>query len=528
MHVQPPSQNISEAEVRQRLAADPNNGQLTYALGELLRQRGDFAGAEPVARNALRLMPESPDAHRLLGLVFSQTQRNPAGERHLRQAMALGPASGMLLTSLALNLSSQGRYDEAAKYFNAASQQEPGNVKYLIAQANAAELDKQYDQADELLNRAEQITPGILEIAMVRADILSRRKQYAEALDTLDAARAQAEAQTHQGLTFGLRRANLLDRLGRYDEAFATCTAAKQRFQQLSGHYRREEARKFFDRFRRFFTRQRMPLMQRATVRTGESQPLFIIGFPRSGTTLTEQIFASHPEVAAGGELFAIDRVCAASQSLLAGPLNYPECLIESWMGDRPWALSMLRDLYLQEAQSHGIPQSGPRFFTDKTPFNGPHLGLISLLFPESPIIHLQRHPLDSVLSSFFTQMNHGYGMACSLETIAEHFVLVADLIDHYREQLDLNYLPVKYEAIVRDQEDRTRELLAFTGLSWNARCLAFDEHTSGVRTASYAQVTEKLYSRSVERYRNYRKQLEPILPILQPVIERMGYAVES
>lgn len=85
--------------------------------------------------------------------------------------------------------------------------------------------------------------------------------------------------------------------------------------------------------------------------------------------------------------------------------------------------------------------------------------------------------------------MNHGYGMACSLETIAEHFVLVADLIDHYREQLDLNYLPVKYEAIVRDQEDRTRELLAFTGLSWNARCLAFDEHTSGVRTASYARL---------------------------------------
>jgi len=528
MHVPPPPQQISEAEVRQRLAADPNNGQLTYALGELLRQRGDFGGAEPLARNAVRLMPESPDAHRLLGLIFSQTHRNPAGEHHLRQALAFGPNTGMLLTSLALNLSSQGRYDEAAEHFNAASQLEPGNVRYLVAQANAAELDKQYDRADELLDRAAMIDPALLEIAMVRADVLSRRKQYAEALATLDAARAQAEAQPHQAPAFGLRQANLLDRLGRYDEAFAACTTAKQRFQQLGSRYQREEARKFFDRFRRFFIRQRMPLVPRATVRSGESQPLFIIGFPRSGTTLTEQIFASHPEVAAGGELFVIDRVCAASQNLLAGPLNYPECLIEGWMGDRRWASSMLRDLYLQEAQVHGIPQSGPRFFTDKTPFNGPHLGLISLLFPESPIIHLQRHPLDSVLSSFFTQMSHGYGMACSLETIAEHYVMVADLIDHYREQLELNYLPVKYEEIVQDHEAASQRLLAFAGLKWDDRCLEFHKHTSGVRTASYAQVTEKLYSRSVERYRNYRKQLEPVIPILGPVIERMGYQVDD
>ena len=181
-------------------------------------------------------------------------------------------------------------------------------------------------------------------------------------------------------------------------------------------------------------------------------------------------------------------------------------------------AFDILRDLSLQEARLHDIPPAGPRFFTDKTPFNGPHLGLISLLFPESPIVHLLRHPLDSVLSSFFTQMSHGYGMACDLTTIAEHYVLVADL----------NYLAIRYEDIVQDQQAATRELLAFAGLSWDDRCLNFHEHASGVRTASYAQVTEKLYSRSVARYRNYRQQLGPVIPILQPAIERMGYSIDS
>ena len=518
----------NEATLRRLLAADPNNGQVTCQLADLLRHRGDFAAAEPLARNAVRLQPASGEAHRLLGLVFSQTHRNPAGEHHLRKALALGPRTGLLLASLALNLSAQGRYTEAASFFEEARRVEPENVRFTVAQANAAELDRQHDRAAELLDQADRLSPGMLEVAMVRADVLSRQKQYEQALAVLDDVRQQADANPAQAPAHGLRRANTLDKLGRFDEAFAACAAAKQAHRALGVRYQREEAQKFFGHFQRFFTRERLALLPRATLRQHEPQPLFVIGFPRSGTTLAEQILASHPDVASGGELFVIDRVCAASQNTLAGPLHYPNCLVEAWMGDRQWAFDILRDLYLREARVHGIDPSGPRFFTDKTPFNGPHLGLISLLFPQSPIVHLLRHPLDSVLSSFFTQMSHGYGMACDLTTIAEHYVLVADLIDHYREQLDLNYLAIRYEDIVQNLEAASRRLLEFAGLEWNDRCLEFHKHTSGVRTASYAQVTEKLYTRSVERYRHYRQQLEPVIPILQPVIERLGYRIES
>ncbi|NBP81703.1 pilus assembly protein, partial [bacterium] len=163
----------AEADLRRRLATDPNNWQITCLLGELVRLRGDFTGAEPLARNAIRLRPDSGDAHRLMGLVFSQTHRTAAGEYHLRKALAIGPPTGVLLTSLALNLSSQGRYTEAAEYFDEAYHLEPSNTRFIVSHANAAELDRQYDRATELLDAAKKLSPDLLEITMVRADVLA-------------------------------------------------------------------------------------------------------------------------------------------------------------------------------------------------------------------------------------------------------------------------------------------------------------------------------------------------------------------
>jgi Flp pilus assembly protein TadD len=519
----------AEAHLRNQLSNDPNNGALAFQLGELLRQRGNLAHAEIHARNAVRLLPESPEAHRLLGLVLGQSHRNAASEVHLRRAAALGPPDGVLLASLGVNLSGQGRYEQASEFFRQASELEPQNIRFLLAWANSAELDGNCEHAEELINKAESIEAGSIEAVLLRSDVLIRQKNYAQAISLLDAHRERGESSPTQGTSFGLRRGRVLDRLQRYDEAFEACAKAKlHHYEQTGARYQRDVAQKFFDRSQRFFTRERLHLLPKATCREAEPQPLFVVGFPRSGTTLAESILASHKDVTAGGELFVIDRICAVSQDVLRGPLHYPECLIEALMGDRTWAYNILRDLYLQESQAHGIPKQGPRYFTDKTPFNGPHLGLISLLFPQSPIIHLLRHPLDSVLSCFFNQMGHGYDMANDLTTAAEHYVKVADLIYHYRKQFDLNYLPVRYEDIVAEQEGQTRKLLNFAGLDWDTNCLAFHRNSSGIRTASYAQVTDELYSRSVGRYRHYRKHLEPVIPILRPVIERMGYTIED
>jgi len=152
---------------------------------------------------------------------------------------------------------------------------------------------------------------------------------------------------------------------------------------------------------------------------------------------------------------------------------------------------------------------------------------LISLLFPHSPIIHVIRHPLDVLLSVYSNHLTHGFFCAAQLETIAQHYNLVADLILHYRNNVNMRYLPVRYEDVVVDQENNVRKILDFIGVEFDPRCLSFEQNTRYARTASYAQVTEKLYDRSRYRYRPYIKNLEPVLEDLRPVIERLGYIID-
>ena len=160
-------------------------------------------------------------------------------------------------------------------------------------------------------------------------------------------------------------------------------------------------------------------------------------------------------------------------------------------------------------------------------PLNETHLGLIALTFPAAPLIHVLRHPLDVVLSVFSNHLTHGFFCSYELETAARHYVLVMDLVDHYRREMALRYLPIRYEDMVADHEGSVRRMLGFLGEAFDERCLRFDENRRYARTASYAQVTEKLYGRSLFRYRNYIEHLAPVLPILQPVIDRLGYAVD-
>jgi hypothetical protein len=159
-------------------------------------------------------------------------------------------------------------------------------------------------------------------------------------------------------------------------------------------------------------------------------------------------------------------------------------------------------------------------------PLNETHLGLIHLLFPESALVHVVRHPLDVVLSVYSNLLTHGFYCAYALESAARHYARVMELVDHQVGEMSLKYLRVRYEDVVDDQEASIRRVLEFIGEDFDPGCLAFHENRRYARTASYAQVTEKLYDRSRYRYRNYLPQLQPVISILQPVIERLGYTI--
>jgi hypothetical protein len=355
--------------------------------------------------------------------------------------------------------------------------------------------------------------------------LLGRMRRYDEALEIID---ATADDEGRLGPNELLEKGRLLDQLGRYDDAWTAFAEGKRLARELSGQaYLESEASAQVERLRNFFTSGRLRLMPRANVRSDVPQPIFILGFPRSGTTLVEQTLSAHPKIAAGDELPLIHEITAIMPRMLASPLGYPEALAELWMGDQREGLDNLRDYYLQKVRQMGVLRSGATRFTDKMPLNETHLGLIALLFPEAPLIHVLRHPLDIMVSAFSNQFTHGFCCAYELETAAHHYVRVMDLVRHYRAEMSLRYLPIRYEDIVQDQEASVRAVLAFVGEPFNKACLTFHKNRRYAHTASYAQVAEPLYQRSVHRYRHYLKHLEPVIPILRPVIERLGYTVD-
>ena len=500
------------------IAVDPANQIAVREAARVALNRGDIAAALDHARRAVRGDPLSPDAHHLLGLALTEANRPVPGEHHYRRALDLaGRRDPLVLANLAWNLKTQGRIVESRALYAETRAAAPGVQTTLLGEARMEEAAGALDRAAAVLDEADPTAPAV---QLAQAVVAARRGAREHALSLLDAMQ-HADSTTPTVL---MEKGRLLDRMGRPREAFAAWTEGKQRLRDLTGqHYVAAAAADQAARLRGFFTQERRRLLPRAPLAPGP-QPIFVLGFPRSGTTLVEQTLSAHPSIAAGDELPLIADLAAMVPRVLSSPLAYPEALADLWMGDEADGLETLRDHYLRRVRAIGIVGPGQSWFTDKMPLNEQHLGLIGMVFPASPIILLVRHPLDVVLSVFGNELTHGFGCAFALETAASHFALTAELVAHYRATLALRLLPVRYEDLVDNQEATVRAMLAFLGLSFDPACLAPQDNRRYARTASYAQVTEKLYDRSRFRHRAYLDQLAPVIPILAPAIARLGY----
>ena len=461
-----------------------------------------------------------------MGMIMTEANRPQFGEYHYRRVLELsGARDAILLANLAWNLKSQGRMEEARTLYRELIATEPGIRQTLLGFARLEEADRAFDAAENILDDAETRFPDDAGLCLSRAAVLGRRRRYNEALALID---RTAAGDVRLGPNELLEKGRLLDLMGRYDNAWTAFAEGKRLARELSGQfYLDEAARQTIERLRGFFTAGRLRLLPRAGVRDDVPQPIFILGFPRSGTTLVEQTLSAHPNIAAGDELPLIHEITVIMPRMLASPLGYPEALAELWMGDQREGLDNLRDYYLQKVRQLGVLRNGATRFTDKMPLNETHLGLIALLFPEAPLIHVLRHPLDVMVSAFSNAFTHGFFCAADLETAATHYVRVMELVQHYRAEMTLRYLPIRYEDIVRDQEASVRVILSFVGETFDPACLTFQNNRRYARTASYAQVTEPLYERSVGRWRHYRSFVQPVISLLAPVIERLGYPID-
>jgi Flp pilus assembly protein TadD len=491
----------------------------------LLLGKGALAEAERHARNAVRLAPDNAQSHNVLGMVLTEAYRPAVGEYHFRRALELaGVRDAVVLANLGLCLKNQGKMAEARALYEESLNLAPGMLHSLLGFARLEEADRNLEAAMALLDRGEALQPGNASVLLNRAIVLGRMGDAPAALALLD---SMAERSTVLGANEYLEKGRLLDKIGRYDEAFAAYEEGKRRLREVTGtSYLAEHAQQTAARLKNFFTAARLKTLPVASVHAGVAQPIFVLGFPRSGTTLVEQTLTAHPRIAAGDELPIVAELTNLMPRMLDSPLSYPEALAELWMGDHRGDLDNLRDYYLQKVAQLGIVPEGARWFTDKMPLNETNLGLIALMFPQAPLVHVIRHPLDVVLSVFSNLLTHGYYCAYALESVARHIALIADLVEHYKSQMKLRYLAIRYEDIVDHQEASIRKILDFIGEDFDPHCLAFHENRRYARTASYAQVSERLYNRSRFRYLNYLPHLQPVIPILQPLIERLGYTV--
>ena len=493
------------------------NGQYAqYLIGQ-----GRHAEALPFAAAAMKAAPRAPAAHHVLGVVFTETGALLAGERHYRQALALlGREDGMMLGNLAWNLKLQGKLTEAEALYETALKLRPDNMRGTGGLAQVLFIKGAHERAEALLDEAITRWPEdkMLRLLRVMADLALHRPQAA--IDRLGAPEAQLPPEL-------LARGRAFMQMGQMQEAINAIAAARNIQRERAGLvYQPQALQAQAERFTAYFTGDRLRPLPRAT--PGAFTPVFLLGFRRAGTSLLEQLLAQIPGFAPGDEAAPVADLAKAVPGLLGGG-EYPEALDEMMVGEASSVPDRLREMYESPRRAMGLARPDVRFITDRSGSNIWHLGLIKLLYPEAPIIHVLRHPYDLVLSNIAQDRKLEGSAHAGLPALARYFALQAEMIRHYRGQLTLRYLPVRYEDLVADPEAAVWRVLDFIGaeaalpggFALNNQAVAepLPVHFAG---------REAVHRRAAWRFKDYQAALPhlfaEVAPILAPWVQELGY----
>jgi tetratricopeptide (TPR) repeat protein len=424
-----------------------------------------------VADAAMQLPSDDAVACDTLGVVYSRAHLHAKAARAFRRAVELAPEHANYRFNLATSLMFDGQLDAAESELESCLAADPG---YWRAHVSLAQLRRQTPDRNHV-GRLEALIP-----AHVRDD----------------------EAQLHLNLAL----AKECEDLGDYPRAFDHYRDGKAAHRRHLGDTAARDAA-MFDAIRRHFDG-----LGAGDGGHDSEEPIFVMGMPRSGTTLIDRILSAHPVVHSAGEL---DNFAAVLQRMAQGPARTLAGTLEG-LGAGAFDWERLGRDYVASTR----PNTGhsPRF-TDKLPHNFLYAGYIARALPNARLVCLRRDPMDTCLSNFrqlFALESPNYDYSFDILDTGRYYLQFDRLMRFWREALPGRILELEYESLVEDQEARTRELLAFCGLSWDERCLSFEENAAPVATASAVQVRSAMNRDSLRRWKRYGDRLDPLRRLLQ------------
>ena len=486
------------ASFRQALELNPGDLDALNNLGSVLRDLGDRRGAVPLYRRAIELDPRRAESHCNLGNVLFELRQVEEAVAAYRQSIELQPDYAPAHLSLAFAFRQQRRPDEAELSCQAALALNPNYVEALSFLGELKADRGQFAEAEQLFGRAIELNP---DFAFARASIATHRKMTVDDGKWLEGAEALLAKPLPLGHEISLRYAlgKYFDDVRQYDAAFGHFRQANELTKRYGVRYNAAKLTERIDGIAsRFGTRT--PHVSPDAV-SDSDLPIFIVGMPRSGTSLAEQILASHPAVFGAGEVTywnaAYDAFRDAERDGTDGATRIPG-----------FARS-----YLQHVAS--LSPKATRV-VDKMPANFMYAGLIHAALPRARIIHMRRHAIDTSLSIYFQNFFNIGPYANDLDSLAHYYGEYSRISAHWRAVLPSTaLLEVPYEGLIADQEGWTRRMLEFVGLPWDSRCLDFHQTDRVVITASKWQVRQKISSASAGRWRNYEAHVGPLRQLL-------------